>query len=190
MVVLNPDPSQLEWNFYHCSWGIEAQSQRRRLSESSFLIQSLSLVPPLIPNFSRSSNIDLYKVTFMIRGDWLIWYETAPPRAQLTMIIIWRIRKRKRPSGQWCVLMHFLAYPIIEMREVRGGNLSTAIATCSGRNARELFWCNSWLFIPSWSFLYIKFSISGIFYKSITDIRTDGRTNGRTHPLIEMRGRI
>ena len=77
-------------------------------------------------------------------------------------------------------------------------NLSTAIATFGGRHARELFWCYSWLSKPSWSFLYIKFSISCIFHESITyihtdrrtDRRTDGRTDGRTHPLIEMRGRI
>ena len=72
----------------------------------------------------------------------------------------------------------------------RGGNLSTAIATFGGRYARELLWCYSWLCMPSGSFLYIKLSISCIFYKSVTYIRTDGRTDGRTHPLIEMRGRI
>ena len=34
-----------------------------------------------------------------------------------------------RPSGQRCVLKHFWAYPLIHMQEMRGGNLSTAIAT-------------------------------------------------------------
>ena len=60
------------------------------------------------------------------------------------------------------------------------GNLSTAIATFGGRHARELFWCYSWLCIPSWSFLYIIFSISCIFHKSVTYRRTDGRTDGPT----------
>ena len=58
--------------------------------------------------------------------------------------------------------------------------LSTAIATFGGRYARELFWCYLWLSKPSWSFLYIKFSISCIFHKSITYGRTDRRTDGRT----------
>ena len=35
--------------------------------------------------------------------------------------------------------MHFWAYPLIEMREMRGGNLGTAIANFGGRYARELF---------------------------------------------------
>ena len=61
--------------------------------------------------------------------------------------------------------------------------------TFGGRYARELFWCYSWLCRPSWSFLYIKFSISCVFLQK-RDIPTDGRTDGRTHPLIEMRGRI
>ena len=99
-----------------------------------------------------------------------------------------------RPSGQRCVLKHFWAYPLTEVREMRKGNLSTAIATLNGRYARELFWCYSWLCMPSGSFLYIKLSISCIFHESITDRRTDGPTDGptdgRTHPLIEMRGRI
>ena len=34
--------------------------------------------------------------------------------------------------------------------------------------------------MPSGSFLYIKLSISCIFYKSVTYIPTDGRTDGRT----------
>ena len=90
------------------------------------------------------------------------------------------MKDRTRPSGQRCVLKHFWAYPLIEMWEMRGGNLSTAIATFGGRYARELFWCYSWLFMPSWSFLYIKLAISCIFHKSITDIRTDGPTDRRT----------
>ena len=56
--------------------------------------------------------------------------------------------------------------------------------TFGGRYARELFWCYSWLFRPSWSFLYIKFSISCVFYKSVTcrrmDRPTDQRTDGHT----------
>ena len=44
-----------------------------------------------------------------------------------------------RPSGQRCVLKHFWAYPLIQMGEMRGGNLSTAIATFGGRYVRELF---------------------------------------------------
>ena len=85
-----------------------------------------------------------------------------------------------RPSGQRCVLQHFWTYPLTEMREMRGGNLSTAIATFSGRYARELLWCYSWLWMPSGSFLYIKISISCILYKSVTYGRTDGPTDGRT----------
>ena len=37
-----------------------------------------------------------------------------------------------RPSGQRCVLKYFWAYPLTEMREMRGGNLSTVIATFGG----------------------------------------------------------
>ena len=33
-------------------------------------------------------------------------------------------------------------------------------------------------------------SISAIFEKRVTDPRTDGPTDGRTKPHIEMRGRI
>ena len=46
--------------------------------------------------------------------------------------------KGTRPSGQRCVLKHFWAYPLIKMRKMRGGNLSTAIAPFGGRYAREL----------------------------------------------------
>ena len=52
-------------------------------------------------------------------------------------------KKRARPSGQPCVLKHFWAYPLIEMREMRERNLSTAIATFGSRYARELFRCYS-----------------------------------------------
>ena len=96
--------------------------------------------------------------------------------------------EKTRPSGQRCVLKHFWAYPLIKMREMQGGNLSTAIATLSGRYPKELLWCYLWLTMPSWSFLCIKFSISCIFHESITygptdgrtDRRTDGRTDGQT----------
>ena len=57
---------------------------------------------------------------------------------------------------------------LTKKREILGGNLSTAIATFGGRYARELFWCDSWHCMPSWSFLCIKLSISCIFYKSVT----------------------
>ena len=47
--------------------------------------------------------------------------------------------------------------------------------------------------IPSRSFLHLKFSISGIFYKSVTewvtDRRTDGPTDRPTQWLIESRAR-
>ena len=46
---------------------------------------------------------------------------------------------KTRPSGQRCVLMYSWAYPLIERREMRGGNLSTEIAIFGGRYARELF---------------------------------------------------
>ena len=52
---------------------------------------------------------------------------------------------RTRPSGQRCVLKHFWAYPLTEMG---GGNLSTAIASFSGRYAKEVFLCYSWLSMP------------------------------------------
>ncbi len=112
---------------------------------------------------------------------------------------------KTRPSGQRCVLMNFGAYPLIGMRgcngtlrlisvhfsildwirrrdslEMREWNVSTAISTFGGRYARELFWCYSWLCRPSWSFLYMKFSISCIFHKSIIYRRTNGPTDGRT----------
>ena len=83
------------------------------------------------------------------------------------------------PSGQRCVLKHFSAYPLIKMREMRGGNLSTAIATFGGRYARELFWCYSWLYMPSWSFLYIKLK-NFMHFLQKRDIPTDGWTDQRT----------
>ena len=61
--------------------------------------------------------------------------------------------------------------------------LSTAIATFGGIYARELFWRYSWLCMPSWLFLHIKFSISWFFYKC--DQRTDRRTD--THPFRDAR---
>ena len=76
--------------------------------------------------------------------------------------------EKTRPSGQRCVLMNFWAYPLIKM-----------------------FYINS---KPSRLFLHLKLSILSIFRKSVTkrvtDRPTDGPTDGRTHPLIEMRGRI
>ena len=41
-------------------------------------------------------------------------------------------------------------------------------------------YCHRMYIRPSWSFLYIKFSISCIFHKSVTYGRTDGPTDGRT----------
>ena len=129
------------------------------------------------------------EMTFMPRprrnGKVEIGLGTGENHEELRWVAGWHgigiaLNNRTRPSGQRCVLKHFWAYPLIEMWEMRGGNLSTAIATFSGRYARELFWCYSWLFMPSWSFLYIKLAISCIFHKSITDIRTDGRTDGPT----------
>ena len=58
--------------------------------------------------------------------------------------------------------------------------LNTAIATFGGRYARELFWYYLWLSKPSWSFLYIEFSISCIFHENITYGPTDRPTDCRT----------
>ena len=44
--------------------------------------------------------------------------------------------KAQRPTMR---LHAFWAYPLIEMREMRGGNLSQAIAPFGGEYARELF---------------------------------------------------
>ena len=35
-----------------------------------------------------------------------------------------------------------------------------------------------------------KYAVFDHFYKNVTDGPTDQRINGRTHPLIEMQGRI
>ena len=83
----------------------------------------------------------------------------------------WANSIHKRNIGHFSLWKHYL-------QTYR--NLSTAIATFGGRHARELFWCYSWLSKPSWSFLYIKFSISCIFHESITYIHTDRRTDGPT----------
>ena len=58
-----------------------------------------------------------------------------------TITILSNVLKFKitRPSGQRCVLKHYWAYPLTEMREMRGGNLGTAIATFGGRYATLLF---------------------------------------------------
>ncbi len=99
----------------------------------------------------------------------------------LTENILLISSKQTRPSGKQCVLKHFWAYTLKEMWEMRGENLSTAIATSGGRYAGELFWYFSWLYMPFWSFLFIKLSISCIFYKSVTYRRTNRRTNRGTN---------
>ena len=40
------------------------------------------------------------------------------------------------------------------------------------------------------AFFSTRFADFRLFYESVSDRRTDGPTDGRTHPLIEMRGRI
>ena len=82
--------------------------------------------------------------------------------------------------------MIFWAYPLIEMLEMRVGNLSTAIATFGGRYARELLLKTFYAFL-----IIIVYKVLHFGHFSQKHYRhTDGRTNGRTHPLIEMRGRI
>ena len=90
----------------------------------------------------------------------------------------------------------FCAYPLTEMREMRGGNLSTAIATFGGRYARATLI----LFMTLYALRIISVhkTLNFVYFLQKRDIptdrRTDGptdrRTDGRTHPLIEMRGRI
>ena len=47
-------------------------------------------------------------------------------------------KEETRPSGQRCVLKHFWAYPLTDMRDMRGRNLSAVIATFGGKYTREL----------------------------------------------------
>ena len=81
----------------------------------------------------------------------------------------------------------------------KGGYCRTHISSShlshlfGGRYARELLRYYSWLCMPSGSFLYIK-TLNFMYFLQKRDIhtyrRTDRPTDGRTHPLIEMRGRI
>ena len=92
-------------------------------------------------------------------------------RKKFTSIRIYKTR----PSGQRCVLMDFWAYPLIEMRE---GNLSTAIATFAGR---ELLWCYSWLFRPSWTFRAFITKALQIYRRTDGQTDTPSYRDARTH---------
>ena len=71
------------------------------------------------------------------------------------------------------------------------GNLSTATATFGGRCARELFRCYPLLLCLQDHLHTCNFRFCAFFTKALQKgyIHTDGRTDGRTHVLIEMRGK-
>ena len=86
--------------------------------------------------------------------------------------------------------MHLKIYTSISIIFVSAGNLSSATTTF-GWYARELFLCHP----PIWCHLDHFCTWSSQFWAFFTKSwpkasRTDWRTDRRTHPLIEMRGRI
>ena len=89
------------------------------------------------------------------------------------------------------VSVHFsiIEYEDEDSSETRGEILSSAIATFGGRYVKRAVLK---LFMTFYAFLIISVhkTLNFMHFSQKHYIRTDGRTDRRTYPLIEIRGRI